>query len=118
MVRHLGCACEVASGERAVAPIKSLSPAMMKWVALRSGLRWPKNFKTTPELARAIADDPILADQTSFEADVQAVTTRLERLASGTRHAATHPFFGPMTAADWMRWAYLHTDHHLRQFGR
>jgi hypothetical protein len=26
--------------------------------------------------------------------------------------------FGPMTEKDWMRWGYLHADHHLRQFGR
>ena len=28
-----------------------------------------------------------------------------------------HPVLGPMTRANWMRWAWLHTDHHLRQFG-
>jgi hypothetical protein len=26
--------------------------------------------------------------------------------------------FGPMSERDWMRWGYLHADHHLRQFGR
>jgi len=31
--------------------------------------------------------------------------------------AATHPLFGPMNYEDWMRWGYLHADHHLRQFG-
>jgi hypothetical protein len=30
----------------------------------------------------------------------------------------THPFFGPMSREDWLRWGYLHADHHLRQFGR
>ena len=25
--------------------------------------------------------------------------------------------FGTMTVADWQRWAWKHTDHHLRQFG-
>jgi hypothetical protein len=29
----------------------------------------------------------------------------------------SHPFFGRMTEREWMRWGYLHTDHHLRQFG-
>ena len=24
--------------------------------------------------------------------------------------------FGPLTDAEWMRWGYLHMDHHLRQF--
>ena len=28
-----------------------------------------------------------------------------------------HPVFGPMTRGAWLRWGYLHTDHHLRQFG-
>jgi hypothetical protein len=28
-----------------------------------------------------------------------------------------HPLFGRMSDADWLRWAYLHADHHLRQFG-
>jgi hypothetical protein len=28
-----------------------------------------------------------------------------------------HPFFGQMTEKEWMRWGYLHADHHLRQFG-
>jgi hypothetical protein len=25
--------------------------------------------------------------------------------------------FGRMSQAAWLRWAYLHMDHHLRQFG-
>jgi uncharacterized protein DUF1569 len=28
-----------------------------------------------------------------------------------------HPIFGPMSESAWLRWAYLHADHHLRQFG-
>lgn len=28
-----------------------------------------------------------------------------------------HPIFGEMTEAEWMRWGYLHCNHHLRQFG-
>jgi Protein of unknown function (DUF1569) len=28
-----------------------------------------------------------------------------------------HPVFGAMTARDWNRVLYRHTDHHLRQFG-
>jgi hypothetical protein len=28
-----------------------------------------------------------------------------------------HPLFDAMSERDWMRWGYLHVDHHLRQFG-
>jgi hypothetical protein len=29
----------------------------------------------------------------------------------------THPLLGTMSNAAWLRWGYLHVDHHLRQFG-
>jgi len=28
-----------------------------------------------------------------------------------------HPLFDEMSERDWMRWGYLHADHHFRQFG-
>jgi hypothetical protein len=40
------------------------------------------------------------------------VTTRREIL-----DGKSHPIFGAMSAGDWLRWGYLHMDHHLRQFG-
>ena len=105
-------------GERSVAAVKGPPPALMKWVALRSGLRWPRNLKSTPELSRAIAEDDLGCDESAFDERVKAATNRLEMIGAGRQWATTHPFFGPMTAADWMRWGYLHRDHHLRQFGR
>jgi hypothetical protein len=114
MVRHLGCAYEIALGKRTASPVEGLPPVLVKWVALRSGLRWPKNVSTMPELKRAMvghSDD-------KFDELVCEAIEGMERLASGPRFAPSHPMFGPMSAADWMRWGYLHADHHLRQFGR
>ena len=28
-----------------------------------------------------------------------------------------HPIFGRLSRTAWLRWGYLHIDHHLRQFG-
>jgi hypothetical protein len=114
MVRHLAFAYEVALGERAVKPMKGIPPAVMKWVALRSGLRWPKNLSSTPELVRALDDH----SQATLEELVGTTLEKMEAVASGTRWEPSHPMFGPMRPADWMRWGYLHADHHLRQFGR
>jgi hypothetical protein len=114
MVRHLRCAYEVALGERTVEPMQRFPPVLMKWVALRTGVRWPKNIETMPELKRAIGE----RSETEFDAIMRAVIERMEVLATGKRCAPTHPMFGPMTEEDWMRWGYLHADHHLRQFGR
>jgi hypothetical protein len=114
MVRHLTCAYEVALGERAAVQVKGLPPVVVKWVALRSGLRWPKNMATTPELARAIKETP----KNQFGDLVGGTIEKMEAVASGAAWQHSHPMFGRMTAADWMRWGYLHADHHLRQFGR
>jgi hypothetical protein len=114
MIRHLTCAYEVALGDRTVGPLNGLPPVLMKWLALRSGLRWTKNIQTMPELKRAIAGH---SDE-EFDALVRVVIEKMQALATGTRCAPTHPMFGPMAAEDWMRWGYLHADHHLRQFGR
>jgi hypothetical protein len=114
MMRHLICSYEVALGERTVAPVEGPVPVLVKFIALRSGLRWPKNIPTVPELKRAIAEH----SEVEFEVLVRAVVESMEAVAKGTHYAPSHPMFGPMTPEDWMRWGYLHADHHLRQFGR
>ena len=114
MVRHLICAYEIALGERTVEPVQGLPPVLVKWIALRSGSRWPKNIQTVPELKRAIVEH----SEVEFQVLTRAVVESMEAVARGTRYAPSHPMFGPMTPEDWMRWGYLHADHHLRQFGR
>src|SRR6202051_4537960 len=56
MVRHLICSYEMALGERTVEPMEGFPPVLIKWIALRSGLRWPKNVQTVPELKWAIGE--------------------------------------------------------------
>ncbi len=114
MMRHLGCAYEVALGERTVEPVKGPPTWLMKWAALRSGFRWPKNLSTTPELVRALDEEP----EVGFAELVGVTAEKMGKVAGARQLAASHPIFGEMTAADWMRWGYLHADHHLRQFGR
>ncbi|WP_263365103.1 DUF1569 domain-containing protein [Edaphobacter bradus] len=114
MARHLVCSCQMALGDRTMEAQKVPAPVVVKWVALRSGLRWPKNLATTPELARAL-EEP--SEGTFDELVCEAIKT-MEAVASGTHLAPRHPMFGTMSATDWMRWGYLHADHHLRQFGR
>ena len=114
MMRHLICSYEVALGERRVAPVEGPVPVLMKFIALQSGLRWPKNIQTMPELKRAIAEH----SEVEFTVLIRAAVESMEAVAKETHYAPSHPMFGPMTPEDWMRWGYLHADHHLRQFGR
>jgi Protein of unknown function (DUF1569) len=114
MVRHLICSYEIALGERTVEPVEGPVPVLMKFIALRSGFRWPKNIQTVPELKRAIAEH----SDVEFNVLMRAVVESTEAVARGGHYAPSHPMFGPMSPEDWMRWGYLHADHHLRQFGR
>ena len=114
MVRHLSFACEIPLGERTAEPVKVPMPKFLKFMALRSGLQWGKGLKTPKELELALDEDC----SAEFDELVAVAIAKMEMLLGEARCVETHPFFGPMTSGDWMRWGYLHADHHLRQFGR
>ncbi len=116
MVCHLGDGCRMATGEKAVsAATGPFRGALVKWIVLYGPLRWPPGIPTSPELDQRCGG--------TIPGDFAADAARLEALLDGlvTRpHALdwpAHPVFGRMSRRDWLRWAYLHADHHLRQFG-
>lgn len=116
MLCHLGDATESVLGQRKRPPIP-LRPRrqLVRWVALYVPLRWPRGVATSPHVdPRAGGTRP-----GDFEQDRKRAIAGLEALATAPadRLASVHSIFGAMTRRDWWRWAYLHTDHHLRQFG-
>jgi hypothetical protein len=114
MLCHLSDAFAVVLGERpASAADTILSRTVVKWIALRTSLPWPKGVPTKPEVEpRTFGTRP--AD---FEQDREAVRAFVRRCASPDARFRRHPFFGPMTRGEWLLWSYGHVDHHLRQFG-
>ena len=115
MICHLRGAFRVAMGEVPAAPVDVPMPrAVLKSIALWVPVRWPKNVETVPVLKRGT-----LAMQVgSFEMDRTDALAELNRFCRPEQVRVDHSFFGAMSYMDWMRWGYLHTDHHLRQFGR
>ena len=115
MLRHVADAIRVPLGEIQVSEQTSLFwQTVMKWAALWYPRPWPQNIATRPELdACALGIAP-----GDFEAARLDVLTQLERLHRARLESARHPFFGNLTRKEWMRWGWLHNDHHLRQFGR
>jgi hypothetical protein len=89
--------------------------SVMKWAALWLPLPWPQGTKTMPELDQQVGGTP----PGDFEADRQELISRTEAFAGKPAYLATarHPFFGRISDEEWLRWGYLHMDHHLRQFG-
>jgi Protein of unknown function (DUF1569) len=116
MVCHLNDSLLVATGQRAVSHAISLpSRTIIKWIALYLPLRWPPGILTRPEIDQeAGGTRPI-----DFAADVARQVALIEDVARQPQklRGSVHPIFGRMSERTWLRWAYLHTDHHLRQFG-
>jgi len=116
MLCHLSDSFLAVMGEKAVSPATGLTQrTLLKWVALYAPLRWPKGVRTRPEVDQeAGGTRPI-----EFERDRRQLEQLMERFGRPPRDFEwqPHPIFGVMPERDWMRWGYLHLDHHLRQFG-
>lgn len=114
--------CHLSDSFRMVTRQKEASPAtgivqstLMKWIALYAPLPWPAGVATRPEMdqeAGGTSPGDFATDLAELEALVEIVTT-----PASNYDWPAHPIFGEMSEALWLWWAYLHVDHHLRQFG-
>lgn len=89
--------------------------SIVKWLGLWSPMPWPHGWPTPPMLdPKAGGTRPEV-----FARDLARAVAGLEGIAAAAPGAleTAHGFFGTMSVEDWQRWAYKHTDHHLRQFG-
>jgi hypothetical protein len=88
---------------------------LVKWIGLYVPVQWPKGVPTRPECDAQIGGTP----PAEFEADKQELLRLVDEFAREPRsfEFRPHPMFLEMSEREWMRWGYLHTDHHLRQFG-
>ena len=116
MVCHLSDSMHVMSGERLVSDRSSpMHRTVVKWAALYLPYRWPPDIPTTPEVDQeAGGTRPV-----EFTSDLARLKAQVEH-AVGERNSFAgrrHPIFGSLSHGQWLRWAYLHADHHLRQFG-
>ena len=116
MICHLGDAFRMAMGTKAVSPASTLAQrTFLKYVALYGPLPWPPGIETMPEIDQARGG----TCPTAFAADVAELISMFDRFveARDCSRWPAHPYFGRLTCRQWMRWGYLHVDHHLRQFG-
>jgi hypothetical protein len=114
MMCHLADSFEIALGTRQTTPLKTpLPPALMKWVAFHMPWKWPKNVPTTVVAEQGVGGTP----PADWYLDQSRLLLLFETFSAKRTHWASHPMFRSMSTKDWMRWGYLHTDHHLRQFG-
>ena len=117
MVCHVGDAFQMGTGNVQVSAATGLAQqTVIKWIALYAPLRWPPDILTRPEIDQILGGGTIPGD---FAADLARAVALADAFAAraGAPEWPVHPIFGRMSESAWMRWGYLHTDHHLRQFG-
>ena len=116
MVCHLSDSFRMATGEKAVSPVGGpFQRTVRKVLALYLPVPWPPGILTRPEIDQEVSG----TGPSVFAVDLAESIALLEFVAASSTRAdwPDHPIFGRMSRTAWMRWAYLHTDHHLRQFG-
>jgi hypothetical protein len=117
MICHLSDAFRMAIENKAVSDATGpLQRSLVKWIALYLPMRWPAGLVTRPEIDQRLAG----TKPVEFAADV-AELARLVDLVTTRENDFVwprHPIFGRMSRGAWLRWAFLHMDHHLRQFGK
>jgi hypothetical protein len=117
MVCHLSDSYLGVIGEKYISPAPAnFALGLTKWIALCGPFHWPKGFPTRPEVDQTVGG----TTPAEFEEDKRRLLELVERFARKPRDFSfqAHPMFGEMSERDWMRWGYLHADHHLRQFGQ
>jgi|HubBroStandDraft_1064217.scaffolds.fasta_scaffold199893_1 hypothetical protein len=114
MLCHLSDSALIPLGEMRVSDVSSFTRrTIMKWGALYAPAPWPKSAPTPPEVDQCLKSRP----PGDFEADRSRLLQLTLRLRDADLNGRSHPFFGLLRQEEWMRWAWLHADHHLRQFG-
>lgn len=116
MVCHLSDSFRMVDGQKPVRYAGGLvQRTFVKWIALYLPLRWPPGIPTSPEIDQERGG----TCPSEFAADVAQLETLMELFtAAGEKPIRSlHPTLGRLSNAAWLRWGYLHMDHHLRQFG-
>jgi hypothetical protein len=113
MLCHLTDALRVSMGERPAEPVRPFMPGLMRLVALSAPVPWMKGIRTRSE------SDPKAAGTrpADFERDRSVLRDALRRFVQPAARPMAHRVLGGMSEPQWLRWGYLHFDHHLRQFG-
>lgn len=116
MICHLKDCFQMALGEKQVKAVGNiLHRTLGKWIGLNLPVPVPKNRPTMREINQEIDGTRPL----DFEKDLTELLNLVERFAdqADAFYANDHPLLGRMSPKQWARWGYMHTDHHLRQFG-
>jgi Protein of unknown function (DUF1569) len=112
MLAHMVDAFRMGMGELDVRPRRI--PLLGSWPFNVLFIRFVGMPKNAPTVREIIERPPL-----SIDAELSALEAAMDRFAA--QHDRTdwpaHPAFGKLSRRSWGVLGYVHTDHHLRQFG-
>lgn len=112
-----GMPCHVADVALGIRTLPGAPPcsrrAFRAFVGLHTPLPWPKGIRTPAQVDQEKGGTP----PSVFEADRARAIAAIEAQAIPGVWPEYHPIFGRLSEWEWKRFAWRHTDHHLRQFG-
>lgn len=77
------------------------------WREIPRNVKLPKNKSGKKLTPRDATNEELAAALSAF----------LDAFEEGKLGVRTHPFFGPLTPAQWQKFHHAHCMHHLKQFG-
>jgi hypothetical protein len=113
MLEHCARGVEMVTGDTKLPRLligRILGP-FIKPLVLKEGAPFRRNSPTAPAL--------LMVEEADFEVSHARLLALYDRfLKEGPQGCTTHPhpFFGPLTPAQWSALMVKHLDHHLRQF--
>ncbi len=113
MLLHCALGLEAATGDRPMTQVligRLITPFIRRAVLGEKPFR--RNAPTDPTF--------VVSDLQDFVAERTRLATLIDRFVQRGPELVgkqTHPFFGPLSGAEWGRLMYKHLDHHMRQFG-
>ncbi|HLK05251.1 MAG TPA: hypothetical protein VKT53_12490 [Candidatus Acidoferrum sp.] len=117
MICHLSDGFRLYMGEKKAQTVASPMPKwLMATIAIYMPFPWPHGVKTMRELDQQAGGG---TPPEEFTRDQSELRSLIDRFINLPRDFAwpEHPSLGKFSYNGWMRLAYRHCDHHLRQFG-
>ncbi|HLH02813.1 MAG TPA: DUF1569 domain-containing protein [Bryobacteraceae bacterium] len=114
MMAHCASALEMALGE--IRPPRALLGRLIGFIIKPRVVGNDEPFRRNAPTMR----DLVVSGKCDLDTERSRLWSLIDRFVSGGPSACTvhpHPFFGPLTPAEWAVLMYKHLDHHLRQFG-
>jgi Protein of unknown function (DUF1569) len=115
MICHLSDAFRMGIGQKPVCRAGGVfHRTLLKWLVLYVPIAWPTGIVTVSEIDQTLGG----TKPVDFALDIAQLERLLEAVTRPSEFEwQSHPIFGSMSESAWLRWGYLHVDHHLRQFG-